>query len=85
MATLCRYGRNHEIGEDGGMAIQLLDRQRQAIMAAAPSPIPDGVDLDAEITELEDLSQYLSRRRRKLWAALQRQDTCMAEGVQAAR
>ena len=32
------------------------DRQRQAIMAAAPSPIPDGVDLDAEITELEDLA-----------------------------
>jgi hypothetical protein len=31
-----------------------LDEKRRAIIEAAPSPMPDAIDVDAAISELED-------------------------------
>ena len=49
-----------------------------------PSPIPDAIDLDAAINELETLSEHLSRRRQELPAAVQGKGSCRSRSHQRA-
>jgi hypothetical protein len=43
---------------------RFLDKEQLAIIEAAPSPLPDAIDLAAAISELEG---YLSSRARLEW------------------